>query len=278
MTREFTVAVPGGTITAWQQGEGPHALVLHGGPGSSEYTDKLAAELEDGYTVTRYQQRGVTPSTKSGPFDVETHIADAIAVMDGAGIDCAYLLGHSWGGHLALHLAVAHQDRFLGLLPIDPLGAIGDGGAEEMGQIMDERIGPERAAEAAALDVRAETEAFSEEEAAEGMRITWPGYFATPEKVLPMPVFRISLACNEDTFASITAHFEAGTLARGLPGVKLPTVFVLGADSPIRPEHNIATAALMPDATYELAPTGHLVWLEEPGLVRRALDGLALRA
>jgi proline iminopeptidase len=70
----------------------------------------------------------VAPSTTEGPFDVETTIADAIAVMDGAGIDTSYLLGHSWGGHLAFHLAVAHQDRFKGLVPIDPLGAIGDGG------------------------------------------------------------------------------------------------------------------------------------------------------
>ena len=88
-------------------------LLLHGGPGLSDYTEPLAAELEDGYTVTRFQQRGVAPSTTEGPFNVETHMADAIAIMDGAGIDKAYLLGHSWGGHLALHLAVAHQDRLL---------------------------------------------------------------------------------------------------------------------------------------------------------------------
>jgi len=153
MTREFAVAVPG--ITAWQQGEGPHLLLLHGGPGVSEYTESLAAELEDGYTGTRLQQRGVAPSTTDGPFDVETHMADAIAVMDGTGIDQAYLLGHSWGGHLALHLAVAHQDRFLGLLPIDPLGALCDGGAKEVGETMEERVGPEQAALAADCDARA---------------------------------------------------------------------------------------------------------------------------
>lgn len=278
MTREFAVTVPGGTITAWQQGEGPHVLLLHGGPGVSDYTESLAAELEDGYTVTRYQQRGVAPSTTEGPFNVETHMADAIAVMDGAGIEKAYLLGHSWGGHLAFHLAVAHQDRFLGLLPIDPLGAIGDGGVEEMGTIMEERVGPEQAARAEELDARAQSPEGSPDDAVEAFRIMWPGYFASPEEALPMPPFRVSLACNNETFESIFEHFEAETLIRGLGEVRLPTVFVLGADSPLQPRHNIATAALLPNATYQIEDTGHLVWMDQPGAVRRALDGLAATA
>ena len=278
MTREFAVTVPGGTITAWQQGDGPHVLVLHGGPGVSDYTESLAAELEHGYTVTRYQQRGVAPSTTEGPFDVETHMADAIAVMDGAGIDKAYLLGHSWGGHLALHLAVTHQDRFLGLVPIDPLGAIGDGGTEEMGAIMQERVGPEQAARAEELDARATSPEGSHDDAVEAFRIMWPGYFASPEKALPMPPFRISLQCNVATFESIFDHFKAETLARRLGDMQIPTVFVLGADSPIAPRHNIATAALLPNATYQIENTGHLVWMERPGAVRRAVDGLAAPA
>jgi pimeloyl-ACP methyl ester carboxylesterase len=275
MTREFAVTVPGGTITAWQQGEGPHVLLLHGGPGVSDYTESLAAELEDGYTVTRYQQRGVAPSTTEGPFNVETHMADAIAVMDGAGIEKAYLLGHSWGGHLAFHLAVAHQDRFLGLLPIDPLGAIGDGGVEEMGTIMEERVGPEQAARAEELDARAQSPEGSPDDAVEAFRVMWPGNFASPEKALPPPPTRVSLACNKETFESIFEHFKAETLTRGLGGVRLPTVFVLGADSPLRPRHNLATAALLPNATSQIEDTGHVVWMERPGAVRRALDGLA---
>jgi pimeloyl-ACP methyl ester carboxylesterase len=278
MTREFAVTVPGGTITAWEQGEGPHVLLLHGGPGLSDYTESLAAELEDGYTVTRYQQRGVAPSTTEGPFNVETHRADAIAVMDGAGIEKAYLLGHSWGGHLAFHLAVAHQDRFLGLLPIDPLGAIGDGGTEEMGAIMAERIGPEQVARAEELDARAQSPEGSPDDAVEAFRIVWPGYFASPEKALPMPPFRVSLPCYNETFESIFEHFQAETLSRGLGEVRLPTVFVLGADSPLPLRHNIATAALLPNATYQIEDTGHFVWMERPGAVRRALDGLAAPA
>jgi proline iminopeptidase len=276
MTREFAATVPGGTITAWQRGDGPHVLLLHGGPGVSEYTESLAAELEDGYTVTRYQQRGVAPSTTDGPFDVKTHMADAIAVMDNAGIGQAYLLGHSWGGHLAFHLAVAYQDRFLGLVPIDPLGAIGDGGLKQMGEIMEERVGPEQAARAAECGARAMSPEGTQDDAVEAFKIMWPGYFASPDKALPMPPTRVWLPCNIETYESISEHFGAETLVQGLRGVQLPTIFVLGADSPLRPEHNIATAALLPHATYQIENTGHVVWIERTGAVRRALDRIAI--
>jgi pimeloyl-ACP methyl ester carboxylesterase len=98
-------------------------------------------------------------------------------------------------------------------------------------------------------------------------------YFASPEKVLPMPPLRMSSSCNEATFDSIFEHFKAETLSRQLGDVQLPTVFVLGADSPIRPRYDIATAALMPNATYQIESTGHLVWMERPRAVRKALDG-----
>ena len=103
-------------------------LVLHGGPGLSEYTEALAGELDDAFAVYRYQQRGLAPSTTSGPFDIETHVADAVAVLDGIGVERAYVVGHSWGGHLAMHLAAHHPDRLLGLVAVDPLGAVQDGG------------------------------------------------------------------------------------------------------------------------------------------------------
>ena len=70
-------------------------LVLHGGPGLSDYTAPLAAELTDAFRVIRYQQRGLAPSATSGPFSISQHVADAIAVLDAAGAGRAYLIGHS---------------------------------------------------------------------------------------------------------------------------------------------------------------------------------------
>ena len=273
--REVRAEVPGGSIVAWQAGGGPDALILHGGPGLSDYTAPLAAELGDGFRVLRYQQRGLAPAPVSGPFDVERHVADAIAVLDAAEIERAYVVGHSWGGHLALHLAVGHPDRVLGLVAVDPLGAVPDGGASDLGENLAVRIPPAQAARARELDERALAGLGTAEEALESLSIVWPGYFAKPEHAPPMPPLEISADCYAGTFRSILWHFEHKTLERGLPSLRTPTALVLGAASPIPPEHGIATAALIPGARYRIeSDCGHFPWLERPGSVREALEAI----
>lgn len=265
--------MPGGTIRAWRSGHGAPALILPGGPGLSDYTASLAAELDDGFGVIRFQQRGLDPSTRSGPFDVDRHVADVIAVLDAAGADRAYVIGHSWGGHLAMHLAAQHQDRLLGLVVVDPLGAVPDGGESDLGRILGERIPPDLAARARELDERAMAGEGTAEEALEGLAIVWPGYFSSPDKASPMPPLRMSLDCYAATFESIHWHFEHKTLVQALPAVTMPAIFLLGAASPIPPEHGIASAGLIPGARYHVEENcGHFVWLERPGSVRRALQ------
>ena len=74
-----------------------------------------------------YQQRGLEPSAAEGPYSVALDVADARRVLDALGWRQAYVVGHSWGGHLALHVAVAMPERLLGVLAVDPLGSVGDG-------------------------------------------------------------------------------------------------------------------------------------------------------
>src|SRR5258705_11438107 len=85
-----------------------------------------AVELDGFFSTIRYTQRGTLPSTAGPPFCIESHMSDAISVLDALDIDRAWAVGHSWGGHLALHLLVNHPDRLLGVVSIDPLGAYGE--------------------------------------------------------------------------------------------------------------------------------------------------------
>jgi proline iminopeptidase len=145
---EITVLVPGGELGGWvtgdDTGDAVPVLMLHGGPGLSfGILDGLADELGAGFRVATYQQRGLAPSMTDGPYDVATHLEDVRAVLDALSWDRAYVLGHSWGGHLALHVAVAMPERLSGVLCVDPLGGVDDGGGAAFEAALAARTPPE---------------------------------------------------------------------------------------------------------------------------------------
>jgi pimeloyl-ACP methyl ester carboxylesterase len=267
----FEVAAEGGRLGGFRSGEGPPLLVLHGGPGMSDYTEGLSDELHGLFEVIRFTQRGCPPSTMEGPFDIEQHMRDAVAVLDGLGIDRAWLLGHSWGGHLALHMLLAYPDRLLGAVIVSPLGALG-AHLDEVGVNMTRGLDPAVAAEVIALDERLMAGDGTEEESIENMRTMWPFYFADPETAPPMPPMRMSVPCYSGAFASIIDHFDRGTLRDGLGSVRLPVAFVHGRDDPIPSAESTETAALIPGATVEIVAAGHFPWMERPGCLRAAVE------
>lgn len=276
VTTDFEFGTGSSRIAGWKTGTGPPVLLLHGGPGLSDYTDSLLPELTDAYTVVRFQQRGLKPSTTEGPFDIETQMADTLLVMDGLGVDRALIAGHSWGGHLLMHLIAAHPDRVAGALVVDPLGAVGDGGEADLNRILGERATPEAAARAAELDQKALRGEGTAADVIEGLALIWPGYFADPATAPTMPPMDISVEAYSQTFESIRQHFQRQTLVSRLPEVTIPTIFLLGEKSPIPPSHGVASADLMPDAEARvLADCGHFIWLERAGAVREGLDALS---
>lgn len=271
----FEVDVPGGVISGSRTGTGPPVVLLHGGPGLSDYMDSLDNELASGFTVYRYQQRGLSPSTTSGPFAVDAHVEDALAVLRAVTPEGAVVIGHSWGGYLALHMAAMRPDLMLGLVAVDGLGAVGDGGMADMARLIEERLTPAAIARLKELEEREAAGSGTVEDALESLALTWGARFADPPNAPAMPPMNISLECNAETWASLQDHLAAQTVAQLLPLVSIPTVFVLGAQSPIPPEHGLATAALIPGARAEVHEgCGHFPWIERPGVVRSAVDSL----
>src|SRR4051794_14990105 len=182
------------------EGDGPALLCLHGGPGMSDYLGTLGDET-DGWRRIRYTQRGLTPSTLEGPFRLAQHVADAISVLDDLGLEDAVVLGHSWGGFLAAALAIEHPGRVRGLLLVDPLGIVGDGGYERFSAEMLARIPEDVRILADELDQRAMSGEGTEADALESLRLVWPAYFNDPANAPPMPDdIRVSVPCYADTW------------------------------------------------------------------------------
>jgi pimeloyl-ACP methyl ester carboxylesterase len=267
--QEFRAQVDGGEIVGWRSGAtGPPALLLHGGPGMSDYLPSLVAELDGVVTMARYQQRGLQPSTAAGARDVETHVADVISVMDALGWEHAWLVGHSWGGHLAMHVAAAHPDRLLGLIVLDGLGAVGDGGMAALGPNLTASLSEADLAREEELDERDNRGEATEADKLEQMSLVWPYYFGDPSAAPPMPAFRFDSTAIK-TWESIVSHFEHKTLERALPAIELPVLVTHGDRSPVPTIEAERTAALMRQARLVIHHgRGHFPWLEEPGWVR----------
>lgn len=270
--RQFEAIVDGGAIVGHVQGTGPRLLLVHGGPGlSGEYIEDLAGELTDAYEVAWYQQRSLAPSVEVGPYTVEQHVADLAAVLDALAWPDAWLVGHSWGGHLVVAAAVAIPDRVQGVVPVDPLGSAGDGGDAEFEATMLERTGPEDRERARILDERALSGEGTPADALESLRLFWPAYYADPAAAPPMPPIRLSVESYAETFASIIEGRAA--LEAALPAITVPVHLVHGSASPMPVSASIDTAALIPGATVDVVEgAGHFIWHERPGAVRAVLD------
>jgi pimeloyl-ACP methyl ester carboxylesterase len=238
----------------------------------SEYGHRLEAEVA-GWRFITFQQRGLRPSATDGPHTMAQNVADAIAVLDSRGVDRAVVAGHSFAAHFALHLAVAHPDRVAGLVLIDGLGVGGDGGLDEFGQAMTDRMLPQAAQRLRQIEDELAGHEPDDETDREMFALEWPSYFVDPLTAPPFDA-RVAPAVNEAVSTSVSEHLSAGFAGR-LPELSVPAIFVLGAQSPMPVSQGEQTAALIAGAEVRIIPAaGHLPWYEQPGCVAAALASI----
>jgi proline-specific peptidase len=95
-------------------------LVLHGGPGfPHDYLEDLAGLADEGRAVVFYDQLGCGKSDH--PDDpalwvMDTFVDEVTAVREGIGLDRVHLLGHSWGGWLALEYVLHRPPGLVSLI------------------------------------------------------------------------------------------------------------------------------------------------------------------
>ncbi len=276
MKERFELPIDSGALVGARSGTGAPALLLHGGAAIPDYLGDCAELLDGLFETIRYTQRGTPPSGGDPPYTIEAHMDDALRVLDRFELERAWAIGHSWGGHLAMHLAVAHPDRLLGLLLIDPLSA--DGGVfEEFGANLTRNLTDAQRARLGEIEERRREGLVTEAELVERFATIWPQFFARPEEASPAPP-RIGVQASIETNASIAEHFERGTLAKGLPHVQMPALFLHGEEDPLPLRWVVATAELIPGAQIEtIADCGHFPWLEQPTAFRNAVERLLAR-
>jgi pimeloyl-ACP methyl ester carboxylesterase len=105
-----------------RHGKGPPVLLIHGSHIADAFLP-LAREtiLSDRYELIRYRRRGFAgsdPHTK--PFSIEEQAQDALALLQGLGVQCAHVVGHSYGAIIALQLACEAPSAVHSLVLLEP--------------------------------------------------------------------------------------------------------------------------------------------------------------
>lgn len=120
-------AVNGIRLYHEEHGEGDPILCIHGGGSSAVMWEEAVEELARLGRVILYDRRGCTRSERPEPYthtSVGEQADDAAALLDALAAAPAVVIGRSYGGAVAVDLALRHPERVraLVLLEGDALG------------------------------------------------------------------------------------------------------------------------------------------------------------
>lgn len=252
----YVVATMRGT---WS-GDGPAVVLLHGQPGTAADWELVVPHLTGLRLLVPTR-----PGYDGSPAGGFGHNADALrALLDRTGAGKVVLAGHSWGGGVALRLALDAPDRVAALCLI---GSVGSARAVtptdrllalpgvRRGSSLTMRLAGPRAARALAKGSGSRLDAQQHRDLRATMRVwartgVWSSYAVEQRELVR----------------------EGPALARRLPEVNIPTVVVVGRrDTIVAPRAQLDLADRLPRAEVRHLDAGHLVPLEDPAAVASAV-------
>lgn len=100
-------------------GQGPPAVLLHGGSLTARTWDYVAIALRADFRLVAPDMRGHGASDWADDYSIESYATDLVAVIDGLGIERTRLVGMSFGGLVSCEFALRHPDRTESLAMVD---------------------------------------------------------------------------------------------------------------------------------------------------------------
>ncbi len=105
------------------RGDGEAMLLIHGAHIADAFLP-MAQEsvLVDRHRLIRYHRRGIANSQRApAGFSIEDQARDALSILDQLGVERAHVVGHSYGGVIAMQLALDAADRVRSLALLEPV-------------------------------------------------------------------------------------------------------------------------------------------------------------
>ncbi|MCI2974885.1 MAG: proline iminopeptidase-family hydrolase [Ferrimicrobium sp.] len=273
--RRIPISTPIGNFNVWTKriGNNPDlkVLLLHGGPGANHaYFEAFDSYLPNaGIEYYYYDQLGSTYSDKpTDPslWEIDRFVDEVDQVREALQLDRDnfVLLGHSWGGILAIEYALAHQDHLKGLV-ISNMMASAPAYNTYAEQVLMPQMDQEVLAEIKAIEAAGDTTN------PRYMELLIPHFYEyhtlrMPAEQWPEPATRGMDDINQEIYVSMQGPSELGMSADAklvtwdrvadLARIQVPTLTIGARHDTMDPAHMEMMAGRLPNGQYLYCPNG----------------------
>jgi len=273
--RKITISTPKGPHQIWIKriGNNPRLklLLLTGGPGySSAYLEVMDSFLPaDGIEYYHYDQLDTGLSDRPGDPDLWSlaryvdEVDQVRKAIDGTK-DNFCVLGHSWGGMLAMEYALAHQDQMKCLVISNMMASI-PAYNEYAKKVLEPQMNQ------AALKEILDMEKSGKTEQPRYMELLLPNWYEQhilrrPGAQWPEPVTRDSETYNRKLYVAMQGPSEMGASGRlvnwdrfaDLKRITVPTLVISGKHDTMDPAYMARMAKELPHGELAATNGGHM--------------------
>jgi proline iminopeptidase len=273
------IETPKGKFKVWTKrvGNNPRMklLLLHGGPGAShEYFECFESFLpQEGIEFIYYDQLGSAYSDQPKDKDLWTldrFVEELEQVRKALSLnkDNFYLLGHSWGGILAMEYSMKYQSNLKGLIISNMMSSSPEYGAYA-DNVLAKQLDSKVLKEIKAL------EAKKDFQNPRYMELLLPNFYAKHILRLeewPDPVNRAFAKLNQEVYVLMQGPSEFGVSGRlekwdrkaDLKNIAVPTLVIGAKHDTMDPEHMRLMSTLVQNGSFLYCPSGsHLAMYDD---------------
>jgi len=280
--RMIPITTPRGSFRVWTKRTGNNpklkVLLLHGGPAlTHEYWEVMDSYLPAaGVEYYYYDQLGSAYSdqpTDTTLWEIPRFVDEVEQVRKALGLDEKnfVLMGHSWGGMLAMEYALAHPEHLKGLVISSMMSSIPAYNRYAHDVLMP-KMPPDVLKQILAF------EAAKDYENPKYMELLFPTWYTEhflrrPFEQWPEPVMRSIAHMNRAIYVPMQGPSEMSASGRllnwdrskDLGKIQVPTLVICGGHDTMDPKHMEWMARQFPQGSFVLCPEGgHMAFYDDP--------------
>lgn len=268
-----SINTPKGKFNIWTKkiGNNPKIklLLLNGGPGAThEYFECMESFLPaEGIELIYYDQLGTGNSDNpkdTAMWSLPRYVEEVEQVRQALKLnkDNFYLLGHSWGGILALEYALKYQQNLKGLIISNMMASCPDYG-KYANDVLSKQFDPKILARIRAIEAKGD---FNNPEY---MQLLLPNFYAKhicrfPPDQWPEPLNRSLAKINQSLYVTMQGPSEFGIAGKllnwdrkaDLPKISVPALSIGGKYDTMDPEHMKWMSTQFQNGSYLYCPNG----------------------